>query len=79
MDFLFGFMLGYLCKEIFSYLPPGMTIACPVGYPFGTTDPKIKQHEALGAIRSGATAIDLVFNPFFIQEKPIKIYVMNMG
>ena len=20
MDFLFGFMLGYLCKEIFSYL-----------------------------------------------------------
>ena len=29
----------YFLKEIFSYLPPGMTIASPVGYPFGTTDP----------------------------------------
>ena len=58
----------YFLKEIFSYLPPGMTIASPVGYPFGTTDPKIKQHEALGAIRSGANAIDLVFNPFFLQQ-----------
>ena len=62
----------YFLKEIFSYLPPGMTIACPVGYPFGTTSPKIKLHESLGAIRSGATAIDLVFNPFFLQEKKYK-------
>ena len=62
----------YFLKEISSYLPPGMTIASPVGYPFGTTDPKIKQHEALGAIRSGANAIDLVFNPFFLQQKKYK-------
>jgi len=62
----------YFLKEIFSYLPPGMTIAAPVGYPLGTTDPKIKQHEALGAIRSGANAIDLVFKPFFLQEKKYK-------
>ena len=62
----------YFLKEIFSYLPPGITIASPVGYPFGTTDHKIKQHEALGAIRSGANAIDLVFNPFFLREKKYK-------
>ena len=62
----------YFLKEISSYLPPGLTIASPVGYPFGTTDHKIKQHEALGAIRGGANTLDLVFNPFFLREKKYK-------
>jgi deoxyribose-phosphate aldolase len=49
-------------------LIPDICISCPVDYPLGCGDRKVREHEALVACKSGATAIDLVMNPYLFNK-----------
>jgi deoxyribose-phosphate aldolase len=53
-------------SKLSHIIPDPILIACPIDYPYGLSSTKIRQHETLSAIRSGATAIDLVVNPIYI-------------
>jgi len=50
-------------------LLPSLLVSCPIDYPFGTGDGKVRQHEALVALKSGVNTIDLVMNPFLFKTK----------
>ena len=62
----------YFIPDIVELIPEGMVVSCPVGYPNGTMDTKIKQHATLAAIRKGANAIDMVLNPHLISANKMQ-------
>jgi len=58
----------YLLREVKTYFSDlDITIATPVDYPNGTSDKKVRQHETVVSLQSGANAIDLVANPYLIK------------
>jgi|TARA_R110001583_G_scaffold26072_2_gene94096 deoxyribose-phosphate aldolase len=61
----------YIVRQISSELSllPSLLVSCPVDYPFGTGDSKVRQHETLVALKSGVNTIDLVMNPFLFKTK----------
>lgn len=49
---------------------PDMILSCPIDYPQGTSDIKVRNHAVLAALRKGANAIDLVLNhPLAMNHK----------
>ena len=59
----------YILRQIsheLSDIP--LTISCPIDYPLGCGDRKVRQHESLVAVKSGATAIDLVMSPYLLSK-----------
>jgi len=46
-----------------------ISISVPVGYPLGKMDRKTKEHETLAALKGGASAIDLVINPYLVMDR----------
>lgn len=59
----------YLLREVKKYFSDlSIVIATPVDYPNGTSDKKVRQHETVVALQSGASAIDLVANPYLIKK-----------
>lgn len=57
---------GGVCSDIFfarklkGFLPEGIVLSCPVDYPLGKSDKKVREHETITNLKSGANAIDLV-------------------
>jgi deoxyribose-phosphate aldolase len=49
------------------------TIACPIDYPLGIGDRKVRQHEALVALKGGANTLDLVMNPYLAKKEKHKL------
>ena len=60
----------YLLRDIREYISGiDMSFACPVDFPNGTGDKKLREHETLSCLKSQANTIDLVLNPFLIKER----------
>ena len=59
-----------------SLMPSTLILSCPIDFPYGLSETKVRQHETLSAIKRGATAIDLILNPVYLlndkAEKLIK-------
>ena len=64
-------MLPAYVSEMKEYLPD-LVVACPVDYPNGTSDTKIRNHEVLNSIRKGANTIDLVMNHTMVVNKQME-------
>lgn len=47
-------------------MPSSMILSCPVDYPYGLSNTKVRQHQTLSMIKHGARAIDLILNPVYI-------------
>jgi len=65
-------LLPFFIPQIQEYVPEGMAIACPVDYPYGHSDTKVRNHEVLSAIRHGCNTIDLVINTHLAINKEFK-------
>lgn len=48
--------------HIYELMPEGITISCPIDYPDGRSDSKLRNHAIVKAIHKGANAVDLVAN-----------------
>lgn len=61
----------YIIRQISSELSllPSLLLSCPIDYPFGIGDRKVRQHETLAALKSGVNTVDLVMNPFLFKTK----------
>lgn len=49
-----------------SLVPENITLSCPIDYPYGLSDTKVRQHQTLSVIRRGATCVDLIVNPVYL-------------
>lgn len=49
------------------------TIACPIDYPLGIGDRKVREHEAIVALKGGANKLDLVMNPYLAKKEKHKL------
>lgn len=58
----------YHIREIAKYIPEGFVLSGAVDYPLGKSDIKIRQHQAINTLRSGANAIDLVCHRQFLMN-----------
>ena len=60
----------YLLKEVATYFSKTIIdVATVVDFPNGTSDKKIRQHEALVALKVGADFIDVPINPYLVRDK----------
>ena len=69
-------------REIAKFLPEGFVLSGPVDYPLGKSDRKVRQHEALTLLKSGANAIDLVCHRHYLMNNdwiPLKVDVECMA
>ena len=49
---------------------PDMILSCPIDYPQGSSDIKVRNHAIISALRKGANAVDLVLNhPLAMNRK----------
>lgn len=55
-------------REIAKFIPEGFVLAGCVDYPLGKSDMKVRQHQAINTLRSGANAIDLVCHRQFLMN-----------
>ena len=60
-------ILRQVSQEIL--LVPEMSVACPIDYPLGAGDKKVRQHESIVALKSGANCIDLTMSPYLFKKK----------
>ena len=59
----------YLLRDNREYISGiDMSFACPVDFPNGTGDKRLREHETLSCLKSQANTIDLVLN-FLIKER----------
>lgn len=56
---------NYLSK-LSSILPSELMLSCPIDFPYGLSDSKIRQHQIISAIKNGANCVDLVVNPVYL-------------
>jgi deoxyribose-phosphate aldolase len=47
---------------------PDISIACPIDYPLGAGDKKVRQHESIVALKSGANSLDVTMNPYLFKK-----------
>lgn len=65
-----------------DFVQPGINFACPIDYPNGLGDKKVRTHAILSAIKKGVNTIDLVVNlPLFIrnEKRELKDLVGNLN
>ena len=48
--------------------PPGLKVACVVGFPSGAVKPEVKAFEAARAVADGADEVDMVINIALVKE-----------
>ena len=63
-------------REIAQFLPEGFVLAGSIDYPLGKSDRKIRQHEAITLLKSGANAIDLMCHRHYLMHSdwvPLKV------
>jgi deoxyribose-phosphate aldolase len=60
-------ILRQVSQEIL--LVPEISVACPIDYPLGAGDKKVRQHESIVALKSGANCIDLSMSPYLFKKK----------
>jgi len=68
-------------REIAQFLPEGFVLAGPVDYPLGKSDRKVRQHEAITLLKSGANAIDLVCHRHYLMNNDwvsLKVDIQSM-
>lgn len=68
-------------REIAKFLPEGFVLAGPVDYPLGKSDRKVRQHETITLLKSGANAIDLVCHRHYLMNNdwiPLKIDIESI-
>ena len=72
LDYVHGLSIpSIFLTDIHDFLPHGITLSCPIDWPNGWSDTKIRAHETVKAIHKGANAIDLVANVIaFVNNKP---------
>lgn len=58
----------YQIREIAKYIPEGFVLSGAVDYPLGKSDTKVRQHQAINTLRSGANAIDLVCHRQYLMN-----------
>jgi deoxyribose-phosphate aldolase len=58
-----------LITSIKDFLVDGLTLSCPIDYPYGVSDTAIRTHATLAALRKGANAIDLVASNILLFNK----------
>ena len=69
-------------REIAQFLPEGFVLSGPVDYPLGKSDRKVRQHEAITLLKSGANAIDVVCHRHYLLNSdwiPLKVDVECMA
>jgi deoxyribose-phosphate aldolase len=58
---------------ISDFMPQGVTFSCPIDYPMGLSETKVRNHAILKAIHHKVNAIDLVINTaYLINNKVIE-------
>jgi deoxyribose-phosphate aldolase len=58
----------YVLRDLKSYIPVGMTVSCPIDFPFGTSDTTIRINMISQAIKAGADSVDIVLNDYKIYN-----------
>lgn len=71
-----GISIPYIfLSDITSIIHDGISVSCPIDYPRGMSDIKLRNHATIKAIHSGATSIDLVANTtLYINGKVREFY-----
>ena len=60
----------YLLKEVATYLKDTeIDVATSVDFPNGLSDPKLRAHATLIALKNGADFIDIPLNPYLIKDR----------
>lgn len=59
----------HLIKETREYLPSHFVISTAIDHPCGLSSSKVKYHNVINSIKSGANAIDFVLNHYFLKQK----------
>ena len=62
----------YFLPQIHDIVPEGITLSCPIDYPNGMADVKVRHHATLSALRKGANAIDLVANTYIVLNDKLQ-------
>ncbi len=62
-------VLRQISQEIL--IIPDMLISCPIDYPLGCGDRKVRQHESVVGLKSGANCLDLVMNPYLFKKQSV--------
>ena len=59
----------YLLKEVATYFSDtSIDVATAIDFPNGTSDRKIRQHEALVSLKAAADFIDVPVNPYLVRD-----------
>lgn len=67
-------LMPYFFASMKDFLIEGMTLSCPIDYPYGHGDISVRNHAILTAIRKGANTLDIVANnPFIFNNKLNKL------
>jgi len=56
----------YFLSSLAKYIPNNFVLACPVDYPLGCSDTKVRQHNTISNINLGANTIDLMINNVYL-------------
>lgn len=62
----------HTARELATMLPFGFVLSCPVDFPMGKSDSKLRQHEAIANLKAGANALDVVCNRKLLQNRKWK-------
>jgi deoxyribose-phosphate aldolase len=62
-----------------DYIPHGITLACPIDYPYGVSDTPCRNHMVLSAIRKGANTIDLMVQTSLVVNRKYKKIVDDVS
>ena len=65
-------ILPYFISFAKEFIYNGMTFSCPIDYPDGLNETKIRNHEVLSAIRHGVNTVDLVIQKHHIINSEFK-------
>ena len=58
----------YFVQSVKDFILNGVVLAVPIDYPYGISDPTVRCHAALSAIRKGANSLDVVANNIFLAN-----------
>lgn len=65
-------------SSVKEFLPEGMVLACPIDYPFGYSDIKLRNSAILAAVRYGANAIDLVADISQFNNGKVNVFARDL-